>query len=161
MPVLRAEYVNMSVDDLIKEHKRLLEVLHNANPEELQAMYVEQEKELAGYLKERQPYVSGDIVKVMSGSNAHLGKTGTIGRTFNNGTEDYYEVVFNDGFDLLFKENMKKIRGANFNFTTNLIAEAPQDALLSPGVKAKETDELAEYFSTIREKLLNQLEREV
>ena len=154
-PKLKAEYLQMSVKELIAEHKQLVEVLKNDNPEEIKNEYEKQVKELEKYIQENQKFKKDDVVKIMSASNSHIGKMGKIGRTFNNGEEDYYEVILSDGYELSFAENLKKIKDANFNYAQQVVGVKSEDIPehIEESID-KSLDDLGDLFLKELEKVL-------
>lgn len=156
---LKAEYIQMNLDDLIAEHKKLVDMLMNSNNAELQTEALDQAKELNKYIEMRKGEFSvGDSVKIMSGSKDHLGRIGYISKILNNGKEDYYEIRMGDmGVDLCFKENIKKINNPN-----TIAAITPETQVEEkPVIKSdeKRTGIVAE-FEAMKEELLKRMELE-
>ncbi len=153
---LKAEYVQMSVDDLIEEHARLVTVLEELKPEDVKEELEEQKKELESYIDEKKKSLMknlkvGDTVKIMNAS-IHAGQIGKIEQIFNNGNENYYQVTFVNGSDLLFPENIKKIRDADFNLSEHLMTNTPIK------VKSEHDDEISEYFKAVKKDLLERFD---
>jgi hypothetical protein len=154
--------VELSLDELIAEHRRLLNVLNNGDPETLRKEAEDQSKELQDYINKKEaskPFKVGDTVKVMSSSFGHTGKVGIISSVGNNGAEDFYDVKFHDGQDVLFAENLKKIRDSEYSLSRQLMKESVETPSEEPVVKA-EVDEVSEYFAKVRKHLVKQIERE-
>jgi hypothetical protein len=155
-PIIKADFEKMPLDDLIKEHTHLVQVLMNDNPSEIKQELDKQKAELEKYMRQKQPLALGDIVKILNGSASHNGKLGRITKIHNNGEEDYYEVTLHDGMDLLFKENIKRIRNVND------VANATPETIDEP-VRIKAQEEAAnieDYFADIKKQIAKRFELE-
>jgi len=74
-PQVKADYKKMSYDDLISEHKKLVKVLEEDNPEDIKKMAEEQKKELEKYIEEKKVNVKAeddDVSKYFQRVRAHL-----------------------------------------------------------------------------------------
>jgi hypothetical protein len=158
-PKVKAEYIQMSLDDLIAEHKKLVEMLEKSGNAELEREAIEQKAELEKYIEMRQgEFKVGDAVKIVSGSKDHLGRIGYIAKVLNNGKEDYYEVRMGDmGLDLCFAENIKKINNPN------TIPDITQSDEEQPKIKSDEPEHkvgIVAAFEKMKEDLLKRIELE-
>lgn len=104
-------------------------------------------------------YEVGDVVKIMNGSHAHTGKIGEVVKVYNNGEEYYYKIQVTEGFDLLFSENLKRVRGVvNTQEVLENQGTDDEEANVKSQIMAedeeKETD-VVDYFKKVKKDLLN------